>query len=193
MPVGEAYQAGLDITFEGLFAGEARRRISLPGYPFQRERYWYETSKQRRAISGHPLLGIRHESAHGEVTFETEVSPSDPRLDERPPRLRQVGSAWSALWRDGSRGIARGGQHYHRMEDIQLHNPLVFAEKDSGEDTAANAGLCRCCLKIPSKVRHAMCRSSAGELKKAGRCTWKVGWYRVLPCPRRVSVSIWKD
>lgn len=38
--VADAYEAGLDISFAGLFAGEARRRISLPGYPFQRRRHW---------------------------------------------------------------------------------------------------------------------------------------------------------
>ena len=29
-----AYEAGLDVRFEGLFAGEKRRRVSLPSYPF---------------------------------------------------------------------------------------------------------------------------------------------------------------
>ena len=38
--VASAYEAGLPISFAGLFAGEARRRISLPGYPFQRRRHW---------------------------------------------------------------------------------------------------------------------------------------------------------
>ena len=38
--VAGAYEAGLDISFTGLFAGEARRRISLPSYPFQRRRHW---------------------------------------------------------------------------------------------------------------------------------------------------------
>ena len=38
--VAGAYEAGLDIAFTGLFAGEARRRISLPTYPFQRRRHW---------------------------------------------------------------------------------------------------------------------------------------------------------
>ena len=36
-----AYEAGLPISFAGLFAGEARRRIQLPGYPFQRRRHWF--------------------------------------------------------------------------------------------------------------------------------------------------------
>ena len=39
--VARAYAAGLPVSFAGLFAGESRRRISVPGYPFQRERYWF--------------------------------------------------------------------------------------------------------------------------------------------------------
>ena len=35
-----AYQAGLPLRFHGLFAGEKRRRVSLPGYPFQRRHHW---------------------------------------------------------------------------------------------------------------------------------------------------------
>jgi len=38
--VAAAYEAGLAVSFEGLFAGEARRRIALPGYPFQRRSHW---------------------------------------------------------------------------------------------------------------------------------------------------------
>ena len=38
--VAAAYEAGLPVSFAGLFAGEARRRISLPAYPFQRRRHW---------------------------------------------------------------------------------------------------------------------------------------------------------
>ena len=38
--VAGAYEAGLNVSFAGLFAGEARRRISVPVYPFQRRRHW---------------------------------------------------------------------------------------------------------------------------------------------------------
>ena len=38
--VARAYEAGLPLSFPGLFAGESRRRVSLPGYPFQRRRHW---------------------------------------------------------------------------------------------------------------------------------------------------------
>ena len=35
-----AWEAGLEIGFQNLFAGEARRRIALPSYPFWRLRCW---------------------------------------------------------------------------------------------------------------------------------------------------------
>ena len=38
--VAQAYEVGLDISFPSLFAGEVRRRISIPSYPFQRRRHW---------------------------------------------------------------------------------------------------------------------------------------------------------
>ena len=38
----QAYEAGGTVAFAELFAGEKRRRIALPGYPFQRRRYWIE-------------------------------------------------------------------------------------------------------------------------------------------------------
>ena len=38
--VARAYEAGLTLDFNGLFAGESRRRVSLPTYPFQRRRHW---------------------------------------------------------------------------------------------------------------------------------------------------------
>ena len=44
--VAEAYTAGLPVSFAGLFAGETRRRISLPGYPFQRRRHWIQIPKR---------------------------------------------------------------------------------------------------------------------------------------------------
>ena len=134
--VGQAYEAGLDIAFEGLFAGEERRRISLPGYPFQRERYWLQGARKRRTGGGHPLLGDRHDSARGETVFETEVFPSDSDWlkDHRVfGRLVAPGALYGAMAATAS---LLEGDSPVVLDDIQLHSPLVFAEQDSEE--AAN-------------------------------------------------------
>ncbi len=131
-----AYEAGLPIRFAGLFAGESRRRISIPGYPFQRRRHWVETTKQRRGSADHPLLGGRHESARGEITFETELFRSDPEWlnDHRvfnrvvAPGALYGSMAASALLCEGNWPVV--------VEDMQLHNPLVFPEESAQENEA---------------------------------------------------------
>ncbi len=40
--VGRAWEAGVDLEADGLFAGEHRRRVPLPTYPFERQRYWVD-------------------------------------------------------------------------------------------------------------------------------------------------------
>ena len=39
--IAKAYESGLELRWEGLFAGENRRRVALPLYPFQRRRHWF--------------------------------------------------------------------------------------------------------------------------------------------------------
>ena len=49
--VAGVYEAGFAVSFTGLFAGEARTRIALPGYPFQRRRHWIKAPKKQDAAS----------------------------------------------------------------------------------------------------------------------------------------------
>ena len=130
--VAEAYETGLPVRFEGLFAGESRRRISLPGYPFQRTRHWLDAPRRRRGRADHPLLGTRHESAGGETTFETEVFPAEPAwLDDHRVYRRVVvpGALYGAMAAAVSRTDGRGPVV---VEEMQLHNALVFPEDGSG-------------------------------------------------------------
>ena len=129
--VAEAYEAGLPVRFEGLFAGESRRRISLPSYPFQRTRHWLDAPKRRRGDAAHPLLGDRHESARGEIAFETELFPSDPRwLDDHRvfDRVVAPGALYGAM---AASAALVEGRSMVVVEDFQLHNALVFPDEDS--------------------------------------------------------------
>ena len=132
--VARAYEAGLPIAFEGLFSGEARRRIALPSYPFQRRRHWIDPPKQRRPAAGHPLLGVRHESPHGEVTFETAIFASDPAWVSDHRVFGQVvvpgamfgTMAATVLWGEGAGAVV--------LEDCQLHSPMICPAEDPGEE-----------------------------------------------------------
>ena len=132
--VAGAYEAGLAISFEGLYAGEERRRISLPSYPFQRQRHWVEAPKRRRLAAGHPLLGVRHESPRGEVLFEREMAEDDPAwLDDHRVfgRVIAPGALYGAM---AAAAAAPDGDGPVAVEDLQLVSALVLPEaEESGE------------------------------------------------------------
>ena len=130
--VAAAYEAGLEMSLKGLFTGEARRKVSLPSYPFQRTRHWVEAPKRRRASAGHPLLGVRHESPRGEQMFETEVSPSDPGwlADHQVfGRVVAPGAMYAAM---AASALRSEGTDLVVIEDMQLHSPLILS--DQGTD-----------------------------------------------------------
>ncbi len=124
--VADAYGARLPVDFTGLFAGEERRRISVPGYPFQRQRHWVTASQRRRSGDAHPLLGVRHESPHGDVMYETEMYPTDPAwLNDHQVYGRVVmpGAVYGAM--AATVQLMEGGDA-SVVEELQLHNPLVY-------------------------------------------------------------------
>ncbi len=139
--VAAAYEAGLPVAFEGLFADESRRRVPLPGYPFQRRRHWPDPPRRRRHDAGHPLLGVRHESPRGETRFETEMMGSDPAwLDDHRVfgRVVMPGAVYGAMAASAAAALdsAAASATAARtvvVEHLQLHSPLVFAEPDDDE------------------------------------------------------------
>ena len=130
--VAGAWEAGLGLRFEGLYAGELRRRLSLPTYPFERHRYWVEGVQRQRAVGGHPLLGIRHDSAGGETTWETDLAPPVPAwLGEHRVFGRTVApvSAHAALMHAAVASVNGAGPI--AVEAVRLHAPLLVPEAEA--------------------------------------------------------------
>ena len=134
--VAAAYEAGLAVSFEGMHAGEQRRRISLPDYPFERLRHWVDAPRRRRSGAGHPLLGTRHESPRGETLFATEIAVSDPEwLDDHRVfgRALAPGSLFGAM---AASAVWPGGDGSVVVEDLQLRSPLILPDGEP-EDAPA--------------------------------------------------------
>ncbi|MDJ0597118.1 MAG: SDR family NAD(P)-dependent oxidoreductase, partial [Pleurocapsa sp. MO_226.B13] len=88
--LAQLYVSGVAVDWSGFERDYPRRRIPLPTYPFQRQRYWFEESKnslqpiQLRSPSNHaqkqlhPLLGQRLNSALKEIQFESQIGRDTP-------------------------------------------------------------------------------------------------------------------
>ena len=133
--VAAAYRAGIDVRLAGLFAGEMRRRVALPGYPFERQRHWVEPPRGRRQAAGHPLLGTRHDSPRGETLFATEVFANDPGwLEDHRVYGRVITPG--ALYASMAAAACDPGVGSPVVGDLQLHSPMIFAEHDAGDDAS---------------------------------------------------------
>jgi acyl transferase domain-containing protein/thioesterase domain-containing protein/acyl carrier protein len=79
--VGQLWIAGARIDWSGLRAGEARRRVHLPTYPFERQRHWVELPPAIAIAAGPaPELDLAAEAewlsaAEAEITAALAIRP----------------------------------------------------------------------------------------------------------------------
>jgi acyl transferase domain-containing protein/acyl carrier protein len=73
--LGHLYVHGAEVNWQEYNAPFPARRIALPAYPFERQRYWIEPGQRRQAASSHPLLGARIAVAGeaGVATWQSEI------------------------------------------------------------------------------------------------------------------------
>ncbi|MFF5173722.1 amino acid adenylation domain-containing protein [Micromonospora sp. NPDC000089] len=93
--LGRLWAAGVDVD---LTADGPRRRVSLPGYPFQRRRYWISPSGQAAATD---LSGL-HDTPQESAADPTAVLDGRPHLQTRyvaprDDRERLVAAIWQEL------------------------------------------------------------------------------------------------
>ena len=143
------WAGGIPIDWAEVDRGYARRRISLPTYAFQRERYWLPAAPARSGhgarpgarradASAHPLLARRVSSPLATVEFEAELRTDAPdflgqhRIGDAAvlpatAYLEMIGAAVEAI---------RPGDHV--VDDVTFQEPLVVVD---GEERAVQVVL----------------------------------------------------
>ncbi|RKN07441.1 SDR family NAD(P)-dependent oxidoreductase [Streptomyces radicis] len=130
--VGRLYATGVPVDWAAVFAGRGARRVDLPTYPFQRQRYWL--IKQPGAAAGadaveHPLLTAMVELPEdGGAVFTGRLA-----LDSQPWLADH--DAFGALVVPGEALVelalfAAERTGHGRVERLDLHAPLVLADAD---------------------------------------------------------------
>ncbi|WP_263357616.1 type I polyketide synthase [Acidicapsa ligni] len=70
LSLGRLYTHGFEVDWKRLYP--VGNQVSLPAYPWQRERFWIESSNAKRSLmpgSGHPLIGEALHSAAGQYIW----------------------------------------------------------------------------------------------------------------------------
>jgi thioesterase domain-containing protein/acyl carrier protein len=105
--LGKLWLAGVKIDWSGFYAHEQRQRLSLPTYPFERQRYWID-APQKSAVNKPQLSlamlseleGVEDSTAYSaKATLSTEAAP-------RNPKEQKIAEVWQKIF-----GIKEVGIH----------------------------------------------------------------------------------
>ncbi len=139
------YVAGVEVAWAAYDAPYARRRVGVPTYPFQRQRYWFDsdltagavtqTTARRGAIAspeeaaGHPLLGARVRAAVPTTLYESQWSlTTRPYVSEHRVYGAAVvpATAYVALVVAAATETAGGSTGGVVVEDLRLEAALAL-------------------------------------------------------------------
>ena len=142
--LGTLYVHGVDVDWAGFDRDYRRRRVALPTYPFQRERYWIDegqrVSKMTSASSngsgpgtGHPLLGQRlYSPLMQDVLFETQMhSATQPFIPDHQVHDAVVLPATAYLEMVASAAVEAFGPGAHAVEDMDIREALILVADEA--------------------------------------------------------------
>jgi len=135
--LGQLYVAGVQVDWLEFDREYMREKVILPTYPFQRQRYWFETGKthpQKQYLPKiknlHPLLGQKLRLAGSEEQrFESQLSISEPGyLTDHRVFNKPVLPATAYLEMALAAGSAIFKSDNLILEDVNIYQALIFPE-----------------------------------------------------------------
>lgn len=138
--VAELYVSGVDIDWLALDQDSSRHRVSLPTYPFQRQRHWIELGKRPSYVlqtehkaTKHPLLGRQlHTASSQETIFENQVNAvMFPYLEDHRVygRLILPSPAYMEMGLAAAEEQFGPGAYY--LEHMTIHQPVVIPDDET--------------------------------------------------------------
>ena len=112
----QLWVSGVDLKWEGMWHGERRRRVPLPTYPFERQRFWVEPRRRESAINELQTGNARSESDQEDIPAETAATHERPALaDDYAPPGNEMERRVAEIWQE-QLGIAQVGIHDNFFE-----------------------------------------------------------------------------
>ncbi|GAB4152151.1 MAG: type I polyketide synthase [Candidatus Promineifilaceae bacterium] len=126
--LGQLWLAGVNVDWDGFYRDEVRHRVSLPTYPFERQRYWIEPGKHTAVEK---IADKSQKQPLGDWFYISSWKRSMPRNHASAP-AKMPATTW-LLFKDdvglGDRLAQRLRQHGHTVITVTAGNS--FAAHDA--------------------------------------------------------------
>lgn len=118
--LADLWLGGVPVDWSAYYAGESRRRVPLPGYPFQRQRYWIEPRKSDVVAAPDTHASVAEAAslpeAMGTFTGSALASHERPALDSEYVAPRTTAEqALAGIWQE-LLGVSAIGVHDNFFE-----------------------------------------------------------------------------
>ncbi|MEV1322009.1 SDR family NAD(P)-dependent oxidoreductase, partial [Micromonospora arborensis] len=126
---GELFTRGVDVDWPAVLEGVPRRRVDLPTYAFQRQRYWLSAHQEQASTPGqHPLVGagVRLAGQNGTVWTGRWSAGTVPWLAEHVVLDAVVvpGAVWAELALHAGAEVGAPV-----VRELVLQTPLVLPQR----------------------------------------------------------------
>ncbi len=138
--LGSLFVAGAPLDLDCLFSSPTHHRVSLPLYPFRRDRHWFNTDPAASHQAGvrlqppeaqvplHPLLGRVVSLGSHRAVFATSLSATDLWADHRVLGATVFpGTGYLEMAVRGYAAFTRQDWRPVVLRDVELERPLVLA------------------------------------------------------------------
>jgi acyl transferase domain-containing protein/NADPH:quinone reductase-like Zn-dependent oxidoreductase len=144
------HMLGVRIDWTGFETGYPRRKLDLPTYPFQRERYWFRAKAEaalgsvRGRPTGDALLGKRLHSAAENTIYETHLRAFAPAFIAHHRVLGRVvlpATAYLNMLVAAARDVCRSD--IVCIEDVTITEAMLLEDDGTGRMVQTVCGLAR--------------------------------------------------
>ncbi|MGN7781655.1 type I polyketide synthase [Mycolicibacterium sp. 22603] len=128
--LGALHNAGHEVAWDRVYPGNRSHAVSLPHYPWQKKRYWYDNYEVDEALfytPVHPLLGQPVRGVH--PTWEVEISTAAHGFLEGH-RVQGSVVVPGAVYVEMA--LAAGRQTYgseHSVDNLVLHRAVILDDR----------------------------------------------------------------
>ncbi len=133
--VSDMYTAGAKIDWRNRDRYLSAKRVLLPGYPFNRERYWFDLDESARGVArhrsiGHPLLGTRVPSVWANAVHEAVVDAHTPSyLVDHQVQGSVVTPAAAFIEQGLAAARQTFGDGHHGVRDVSVQAAMFLADE----------------------------------------------------------------
>ncbi|MET0622970.1 MAG: amino acid adenylation domain-containing protein [Pyrinomonadaceae bacterium] len=172
--LGKLWLAGVRVDWPGFYAGQRRRRVQLPTYPFERRRYWVEWQQTEASARGRHRP-TRREPDVADWFYLPYWKPSArPAATVPAGESRERRGTW-LVFADGAGLSARIVERLERdgREVITVNDGERFERADGGGGYAMNVARqedyesllldLKSRGKLPGAVLHSLCVTTPGR------------------------------